>query len=196
VTAVGESLTRIAALDAAFHMPTYARKPVLFVRGEGMRLYDDDGREYLDFVAGIGSVNLGHSHPAVVEAARDQIGRLTQVSNLFYVEHRSELASDLAGLLEAGSPQAGVPAKVFFCNSGAEANEGAIKLARRWGKAHRGDGCYRIVTAASSATMSLSGTWSNPSGSGANASCLLGWPVAASAPSVRPWNERSAVTIR
>jgi acetylornithine/N-succinyldiaminopimelate aminotransferase len=147
VTAVGESLTRIAALDAAFHMPTYARKPVLFVRGEGMRLYDDDGREYLDFVAGIGSVNLGHSHPAVVEAARDQIGRLTQVSNLFYVEHRSELASDLAGLLEAGSPQAGVPAKVFFCNSGAEANEGAIKLARRWGKAHRGDGCYRIVTA-------------------------------------------------
>jgi acetylornithine/N-succinyldiaminopimelate aminotransferase len=152
---VGEAFTRIAALDAAFHMPTYARKPVLFVRGEGMRLYDDDGREYLDFVAGIGSVNLGHSHPAVAEAVRDQIGRLTQVSNLFYVEHRDELAADLAGLFAAApatgdtgaSSAATAPTKVFLCNSGAEANEGAIKLARRWGKARRGDGCYRIVTA-------------------------------------------------
>jgi acetylornithine/N-succinyldiaminopimelate aminotransferase len=154
---VGEELTRIAALDAAFHMPTYARKPVLFVHGEGMRLFDDEGREYLDFVAGIGSVNLGHSHPAVIEAVRDQIGRLTQVSNLYYVEHRDELAADLAVLFAddaAGAGPAGAavrhaaaPTKVFFCNSGAEANEGAIKLARRWGKARRGDGCYRIVTA-------------------------------------------------
>jgi acetylornithine/N-succinyldiaminopimelate aminotransferase len=153
---VGGELTRIAALDAAFHMPTYARKPVLFVRGEAMRLFDDDGREYLDFVAGIGSVNLGHSHPAVVEAVRDQIGRLTQVSNLFYVEHRDELAAELAGLFAddaAWSDPAGAavrhaaPTKVFFCNSGAEANEGAIKLARRWGKARRGNGCFRIVTA-------------------------------------------------
>jgi acetylornithine/N-succinyldiaminopimelate aminotransferase len=153
---VGEEFTRIAALDATFHMPTYARKPVLFVRGEGMRLFDDDGREYLDFVAGIGSVNLGHSHPAVVEAVRDQIGRLTQVSNLFYVEHRDELAADLAMLFADDAAWPGpagaavrhsAPTKVFFCNSGAEANEGAIKLARRWGKARRGSGCFRIVTA-------------------------------------------------
>ncbi|HEY5506211.1 MAG TPA: aminotransferase class III-fold pyridoxal phosphate-dependent enzyme, partial [Coriobacteriia bacterium] len=74
------------ALDAEFHMHTYARKPVMFVRGEGMRLYDDDGREYLDFVAGIGAVNLGHSHPAVAKAVCDQIGKLTHVSNLYYVE--------------------------------------------------------------------------------------------------------------
>ena len=129
-----------AALDAQFHMHTYARKPVMFVRGEGMRLYDDDGREYLDFVAGIGAVNLGHSHPAVVEAVREQIGKLTHVSNLYYVEHRDELARDLVGLH-------GGDARVFLCNSGAEANEGAIKLARKWGRARRGPKCHEIVTA-------------------------------------------------
>jgi acetylornithine aminotransferase/acetylornithine/N-succinyldiaminopimelate aminotransferase len=128
------------ALDAEFHMHTYARKPVMFVRGDGMRLYDDDGREYLDFVAGIGAVNLGHSHPAVVEAVREQVGRLTHVSNLFYVEHRDELARDLVGLF-------GGPARAFLCNSGAEAVEGAIKLARKWGTTRRGAGCHNIVTA-------------------------------------------------
>jgi predicted acetylornithine/succinylornithine family transaminase len=127
-------------MDAAFHMGVYARKPVMFVSGEGMRLTDDEGREYLDFVSGIGAVNLGHSHPAVVEAVREQIGRLTHVSNLFFVEHRDELAADLAGLF-------GGEAKVFFCNSGAEANEGAIKLARRWGREKRGAACHEIVTA-------------------------------------------------
>lgn len=138
--ALGELFTRTAALDAAFHMATYARKPVMFVRGEGMRLYDDDGREYLDFVAAIGSVNLGHAHPAVTLAVGGQAAKLVQTSNLFYVEHRDELARDLVELFGGG-------AKVFFCNSGAEANEGAIKLARRWGKQHKGEGCYRIVTA-------------------------------------------------
>lgn len=137
---MGDSFERTAALDAAFVMPTYARKPVLFVRGEGMRLTDDDGREYLDFVAGIGAVNLGHSHPAVTAAVCEQAATLTHVSNLFYVEHRDELARDLVALF-------GHPAKVFFANSGTEAVEGAIKLARRWGKARRGEGCYRIVTA-------------------------------------------------
>jgi acetylornithine aminotransferase/acetylornithine/N-succinyldiaminopimelate aminotransferase len=137
---MGKLLDATAALDAEFHMRTYARKPVMFVRGEGMRLTDDEGREYLDFVAGIGAVNLGHSHPAVVEAVREQIGRLTHVSNLYYVEHRDELARDLAELF-------GGPARVFFCNSGAEANEGAIKLARKWGKARRGPKCHNIVTA-------------------------------------------------
>ncbi len=129
-----------ATLDARYVMPTYARKPVMFVRGEGMRLYDDTGNTYLDFVAGIGAVNLGHSHPAVSVAVAGQIAKLTHVSNLFYVEHRDELARDLVELF-------GQPAKVFFANSGAEAVEGAIKLARRWGHARRGRGCFRIVTA-------------------------------------------------
>jgi acetylornithine/N-succinyldiaminopimelate aminotransferase len=137
---MGQLLEQAMALDAEFHMRTYARKPVMFVRGDGMRLYDDDGREYLDFVAGIGAVNLGHSHPAVVQAVREQVGRLTHVSNLFYVEHRDELARDLAGLF-------GGPARAFFCNSGAEAVEGAIKLARKWGTARRGHACHDIVTA-------------------------------------------------
>ena len=137
---MGERLRETAAMDAAFHMGVYARKPVMFVSGEGMRLTDDEGREYLDFVSGIGAVNLGHSHPAVVEAVREQVGRLTHVSNLFFVEHRDELAADLVGLF-------GGEAKVFFCNSGAEANEGAIKLARRWGREKRGAACHEIVTA-------------------------------------------------
>jgi acetylornithine/N-succinyldiaminopimelate aminotransferase len=137
---MGALFDEVSALDAEFHMHTYARKPVMFVRGQGMRLYDDDGREYLDFVSGIGAVNLGHSHPAVVAAVREQVGRLTHVSNLYYVEHRDELARDIVGLF-------GSPARVFLCNSGTEATEGAIKLARRWGAARRGAACHRIVTA-------------------------------------------------
>ena len=137
---MSRSLETAIALDAEFHMHTYARKPVLFTRGQGMELYDDEGRCYLDFVSGIGAVNLGHSHPAVVEAVREQIGRLTHVSNLYYVEHRDELAADLVELF-------GEPARVFFCNSGTEATEGAVKLARRWGVSRRGTSCHRIVTA-------------------------------------------------
>ncbi len=137
---MGARFDDTAALDMRFHMPTYARKPVMFVRGEGMRLYDDDGREYLDFTAGIGVVNLGHAHPAVADAVHKQMRTLVHVSNLFYVEHRDELAERLVGLFGGG-------AKVFFANSGAEANEGAIKLARRWGKARRGPECTRIISA-------------------------------------------------
>jgi acetylornithine/N-succinyldiaminopimelate aminotransferase len=137
---VSESLDAAIALDARFVMHTYARKPVLFTHGLGMELYDDEGKAYLDFVSGIGAVNLGHSHPAVVEAVREQAGRLTHVSNLYYVEHRDELAADLVSLF-------GEPARVFFCNSGTEATEGAIKLARRWGAKRRGSACHRIVTA-------------------------------------------------
>jgi predicted acetylornithine/succinylornithine family transaminase len=137
---MGARLEELQALDAEFHMHTYARKPVLFVRGKGMRLYDEDDREYLDFVSGIGAVNLGHSHPKVVEAVREQIGLLTHVSNLYYVEHRDELAREIATLF-------GLPSRVFLCNSGTEATEGAVKLARRWGLAHRGEKCHRVVTA-------------------------------------------------
>ncbi len=137
---MGAHYDEIIALDAAYHMTTYARQPVLFERGEGMRLYDDDGCEYLDFVSGIGVVNLGHAHPAVAEAVARQMRTLVHVSNLYHVEHRAALAGRLSGL-------AGGEWRTFFCNSGTEAVEGAIKLARRWGKARRGDGCYHVVTA-------------------------------------------------
>jgi predicted acetylornithine/succinylornithine family transaminase len=140
---MGDRLDRAVALDAAHHIGTYRRKRVLFVEGRGMTLVDDEGREYLDFVAGIGAVNLGHSHPAVVEAVREQVGRLTHVSNLYYVEHQGQLAERISEL-------AGGDREVFFANSGAEANEGAIKLARRWGMTHKGRRCVEVVTALNS----------------------------------------------
>jgi len=136
---MGEAYDEAVAWDQAFHMPTYARRPIMFVEGRGMTLVDDDGREYLDFVAGIGSVNLGHAHPDVQAAVCEQMGKLVMTSNLYYAEHRGELAETIVALFGGG-------AKVFFANSGAEANEGAIKLARKWGKERRGPECYRIVT--------------------------------------------------
>lgn len=137
---MGDAYEVARSLDAEFHMPTYARKPVMFVEGRGMRLYDDEGREYLDFVSGIGAVNLGHAHPAVAEAVARQMNRLVHVTNLYFVEHRAELAREISGLLGGGF-------KAFFCNSGAEATEGAIKLARRWGVANKGPGAVRVITA-------------------------------------------------
>jgi len=127
------------AADSACVMQTYARKPVLFVSGSGMRLFDDAGSEYLDFVSGIGAVNLGHAHPAVAEAVAEQSAKLVHVSNLYYVEHRAELACEIVRLLGGGM-------KAFFANSGAEANEGAFKLARRWAGEAK-PGAYKIVTA-------------------------------------------------
>ena len=110
--------------EAAFHMHVYGRQPVAFARGEGARLWDVDGREYLDFVAGIAVMSVGHSHPAVVEAIRAQAGLLTHVSNLYYTQPQVLLAERLHGLLGWG--------RTFFANSGAEANECALKLARQW----------------------------------------------------------------
>ena len=104
-------------------MPTYARYPVRFVRGSGARLWDDEGNEYLDFLAGISVSSVGHCHPAVVEAIRDQAQRLLHVGNLFYTEPMSRLARRLATGSLGGT--------VFFTNSGAEANEAALKLARK-----------------------------------------------------------------
>jgi acetylornithine/N-succinyldiaminopimelate aminotransferase len=104
-------------------MPTYARNPVEFVRGEGTRLWDDEGNEYLDFLTGISVAQLGHCHPAVVKAVRDQAGRLMHVGNLFYTEPGIRLAQRLADLSLGG--------RVFLCNSGAEAIECALKLARK-----------------------------------------------------------------
>ena len=135
---MGAAYEAVVALDSSVVMQTYARKPVMFVRGEGMRLYDDEGREYLDFVSGIGAVNLGHAHPGVTRALCDQAAKLVHVSNLYYVEHRAELADDVVALLGGGM-------RVFFANSGTEATEGAIKLARRWASDHK-PGAYKVVT--------------------------------------------------
>jgi acetylornithine/N-succinyldiaminopimelate aminotransferase len=104
-------------------LATYARYPVTFVRGEGARLWDDDGNEYLDLLAGIAVCNTGHCHPRVVEAIREQAGRLMHVSNLFTTTPGVELAERLSLRSLGGG--------VFFCNSGAEANEAALKLARK-----------------------------------------------------------------
>jgi acetylornithine/N-succinyldiaminopimelate aminotransferase len=121
------SLAELRELERTSVIGSYARLPVEFVRGEGARLWDDEGNEYLDFLCGISVTNLGHCHPRVVEAARAQLGRLMHVSNLFYTEPAMRLAARLSASSLGG--------KVFFCNSGAEANEAAIKLVR---KARRG----------------------------------------------------------
>ncbi|HWD84482.1 MAG TPA: acetylornithine/succinylornithine family transaminase [Solirubrobacteraceae bacterium] len=116
-------LAELQALEERYAIPTYVRNPVQFVRGEGCRLWDDDGHEYLDFLAGISVLNVGHCHPRVVEAVRDQAARLTHVTNLYYTEPATRLSQALS--------ESSLKGKVFLCNSGAEANEAAIKLARR-----------------------------------------------------------------
>jgi predicted acetylornithine/succinylornithine family transaminase len=113
------------------------RQPVTFVRGKGCLVYDDSGREYLDLVAGIAVNLLGHAHPDVVAAVTAQASSLIHTSNLYYTQPQVELAQRLVEL--------SFPSRVFFCNSGAEANEAAIKLARKWGKRNR-DGAFEIIT--------------------------------------------------
>ena len=113
----------LQALERDYVMATYARQPVQFVRGEGTRLWDAEGNEYLDFLAGVGVVQIGHCHPALVEAVTEQAQRLIHVSNLYYTEPGMKLAKRLSERSLGG--------KVFFANSGAEANECAVKLARK-----------------------------------------------------------------
>ena len=108
---------------------TYGCTPLAFVRGNGAYLYDADGNRYLDFFCGLAVTSLGHSHPRVVRAIREQAEKLTHVSNVFHTEPMARLASRLSRLFGDG--------RVFFGNSGAEANEAAIKLARRWGHGER-----------------------------------------------------------
>ena len=117
------TLEHLQELDAAHVIGTYARLPLEIVRGEGTRVWDDRGREYLDLLCGISVTNLGHCHPAVVAAVREQAGVLMHASNLFYTEPGLRLAERLSAASLGG--------RVFFCNSGAEANEAALKLARR-----------------------------------------------------------------
>ena len=125
------SYTEQVALEDAYVMHTFGRKPVEFVEGGGMTLVDSEGKRYLDFLSGIGVVSLGHCHPAVVKAVADQAAKLIHVSNYYYIEHRGEVARLLSDMLNAEIPEAErTPWKSFFANSGAEANECAIKLVR------------------------------------------------------------------
>ena len=124
-------------LEHKYFMNTVERLPVTFVRGEGARVWDEDGREYLDFVAGWAVNSLGHCHPVVVEAIVEQAHTLIQTSNQFYTIPQIRLAELLI--------QNSCLDKVFFCNSGAEASEGAVKLARRYGKRYR-NGAYEVIT--------------------------------------------------
>jgi acetylornithine/N-succinyldiaminopimelate aminotransferase len=117
------SLAELQELERASVVPSYARLPVEFVRGEGALLWDSDGVEYLDFLCGISVTSLGHCHPRVVGVVREQVGRLMHTSNLFYTEPAMQLADRLA--------QSSLGGKAYLCNSGAEANEAAIKLARK-----------------------------------------------------------------
>jgi predicted acetylornithine/succinylornithine family transaminase len=117
------NLTDLRALEERYLMRTYRRAPVEFVRGEGSLLWDSEGREYLDFLGGISVCSVGHCNPAVVEAVREQAGRLMHTSNLFYTEPMVRLAERLSGSSLGG--------RVFFANSGTEANECAIKIARK-----------------------------------------------------------------
>jgi len=146
-----------AFIDKAeqYIFPTYLRSPIVLTRGEGMRVWDSEGKEYLDFVSGIAVLNIGHRHPKVIEAIQKQSAMLMHVSNLYYSEPQIRLAELLVTHSFAD--------KVFFCNSGAEANEAAIKLTRKFfkdkGEPHR----YEIITMENSfhgrtlATLSATG---------------------------------------
>lgn len=120
-----------------YHVPTYARAPICLVRGEGMRVWDSEGREYLDFAAGIAVVALGHCHPRVTGAIQEAAATLIHVSNLFYTAPQTRLARLLC--------EHSFGDRVFFCNSGAEANESAIKLARRYSREHFASDRYEII---------------------------------------------------
>src|SRR4030043_2417725 len=130
-------MTNWQELEKKYYMNVFDRVPLTIVKGKGARVWDDNGREYLDFVGGWAVNSLGHCHPAVVKALVEQAKTLIQTSNQFYTIPQVQLAKLLVdnSCLD----------RVFFCNSGAEANEGAMKLARRYGKLHLG-GAYEIIT--------------------------------------------------
>ena len=115
---------KIVKLTSQHVAQTYGRYPIALVRGKGTKVWDASGKKYIDFVTGLAVDNLGHCPPAVVNAIRKQAGKLLHVSNLYHIEPQSQLAADLTRLSFAD--------KFFFCNSGTEANEAAIKLARKW----------------------------------------------------------------
>lgn len=125
--------------ESPYHFHMYRRQPVVFTKGRGATLWDDKGRRYLDFFAGLAVCGLGHADPRVARAVSDQVRRLLHTSNVYFTEPQARLAEALSKRSFGG--------KVFFCNSGAEANEGAIKLARRFGHTTpaRGKPRYEII---------------------------------------------------
>lgn len=131
-------MTTTPELAEQYLMQTGRRLPVTFVRGEGCLLYDEDGKEYLDLVAGIAVNVLGHAHPDIARALTGQARTLIHTSNLYFTRPQVELARRLVEL--------SFPSRVFLCNSGSEANEAAIKIARKWGTRNR-DGAFEIITA-------------------------------------------------
>src|SRR5207302_836082 len=135
--AVSSVTKSIPELADRYLVQTGRRLPVTFVRGRGCLVYDDAGNEYLDLVAGIAVNLLGHAHPEVAAAVAQQAKTLIHTSNLYFTQPQVELARRLVEL--------SFPSRVFFCNSGAEANETAIKLARKWGARNR-DGAFQIIT--------------------------------------------------
>ena len=149
-------MATIAEREAAVFLHLVNRQPVTLVRGQGCRVWDDEGKSYLDFVAGIASLSLGHCHPKVTEAIKTQAEQLVHVSNFFYSMPQLELAEVLV-------QQSGLQ-KVFFCNSGAEAVEGSLKLARKWGREKK-NGAHEIITmegAFHGRTMGALAVTSNP----------------------------------
>jgi len=125
--------------DKKYVMNTYSRFPITLVRGKGVNVWDEDGKEYLDFVAGIAVNALGHSHDVIVEAVKSQVEKLIHISNLYWNNNQIQLAKMIC---EKSFGQS-----VFFCNSGAEANEAAIKLARKYGNTKYNGRRYKIITA-------------------------------------------------
>ncbi|MBM3944461.1 MAG: aminotransferase class III-fold pyridoxal phosphate-dependent enzyme, partial [SAR202 cluster bacterium] len=126
------------AIEKKYYMQTVRRQPIVLVRGLGTKVWDDKGKEYLDFTSGWAVDTLGHSHPVVADAVAEQARTLIQTSNQFYTIPQLKLVE---ALVENSCLD-----RVFICNSGAEANEGAVKLARKWGRANR-DGAYEVITA-------------------------------------------------
>jgi predicted acetylornithine/succinylornithine family transaminase len=124
-------------LEHEYYMPTFKRIPITLVKGQGLKVWDENGKEYLDFVAGIAVNSLGHCHPVVVKAVTEQVNKLIQVSNNYYTIPQIQLAE----LLVKNS----CLNKVFICNSGTEATEGAVKLARRYGHIYL-KGAYEVIT--------------------------------------------------
>jgi predicted acetylornithine/succinylornithine family transaminase len=133
------SLTELQGLDAENVMQTYGRLPVAFVRGDGTKLWDSEGNEYLDFLTGLAVTSLGHAHPEVAAAIAGQAQTLLHVSNLYYNDVQPALGARVNALLGGGG-------RVFFCNSGAEANECAIKLARRYGQRNGGPDRFHVIS--------------------------------------------------
>jgi predicted acetylornithine/succinylornithine family transaminase len=128
----------IMALADENIMNTYKRFPIVLEKGSGAKVWDVNGKEYIDFVSGIAVCNLGHSHPQVIAAVKEQLENLTHVSNLYYTEPQAQLAKLLVDNSFAD--------KVFFCNSGAEANEAAIKLARKYAHENMGPEQFELIT--------------------------------------------------